>query len=107
MELNIIIPTFNEKNNIGVLLEKIFKISNKRFYMTKYDKKLYRGIVGSNKALEIQKTHDKDNNYCFLYTGMGSNYLGMARDLLEDSIGSMVILRCHKHLESIDKSINL
>ena len=28
MELNIIIPTFNEKNNIGVLLEKIFKLSN-------------------------------------------------------------------------------
>ena len=28
MELNIIIPAFNEKNNIGVLLEKIFKLSN-------------------------------------------------------------------------------
>tara|TARA_X000001036_G_scaffold398009_1_gene400613 strand:- start:1079 stop:1792 length:714 start_codon:yes stop_codon:yes gene_type:complete len=28
MELNIIIPTFNEKNNIGLLLEKIFKLSN-------------------------------------------------------------------------------
>ncbi len=28
MELNIVIPTFNEKNNIGVLLEKIFKLSN-------------------------------------------------------------------------------
>ena len=28
MELNIVIPTFNEKNNIGVLLEKIFKLSD-------------------------------------------------------------------------------
>ena len=28
MELIIIIPTFNEKNNIGVLLEKIFKLSD-------------------------------------------------------------------------------
>jgi len=29
MELTIVIPTYNEKENIGILLERIFKLSNK------------------------------------------------------------------------------
>ena len=64
MELNIIIPTFNEKNNIGVLLEKIFKLSNNikiiivDDYLIKILKKLYASIKMFTIYIEIKKAEE-------------------------------------------------
>ncbi len=92
--------------NAHTVIEGYTPTNQDRFFVSEYNQKQFRGIIGFDKAIEIQKSND-NQKYCYVYTGMGSNYLGMGLDLLEDQIAGPILQRCHKHLLSIDNKINL
>ena len=78
MELNIIIPTFNEKNNIGILLEKIFKLSNNVKII----------IVDDSPDQDIKKITDRYKNVHYIHrakkSGRGSAVIAGMNYALEN-----------------------
>ena len=57
MELTIIIPTFNEKENIGILLDRIFQLS----------KKVKIIIVDDSPNQDIKKVTNRYNDIYYIH----------------------------------------
>lgn len=69
MELTIVIPTYNEKENIGILLERIFKLSNKTKII----------IVDDSPDQNIKEITNRYDDVCYIHrdekAGRGSAVL--------------------------------
>ena len=91
--------------NVHIVLENGKTNKGEKLYQQKFKGDLYRGVIGES-ALLIKKTIDNPK-YCFLYTGMGSNYSGMGKGILSNSIGKEIIIKCHNYLKSLDNELDL
>ena len=98
---------FGGTNAHAIIYGKTKLLKENDLFRLSFKKNIYRGSIKYNECSKVDYNLYKDPKYCFLYTGMGSNYLGMANDIFDDEIGKEVIKRCHNHLKSIDSNIDL
>ena len=91
--------------NVHIVLENGKTNKGEKLYQQKFKGDLYRGVIGES-ALLIKKTIDNPK-YCFLYTGMGSNYSGMGKGILSNSIGKEIIIKRHTYLKRLDNELDL